>query len=129
MSRKVDTYKAILDTADTKKSGKSRKTTVSASKAEAIVKDPLADSAKQADTNGANFLGSLLHATIFFDYFEYVAGKTYRGDSIEQKVLKLKTVHPNFHKLSVTLDMAVVIIAVVVLIAAAACAIFKVILG
>lgn len=82
----------------------------------------------QNNHEGINFLSSLLHATIFFDYFEYVANKTYSGNHVETKILKLKTVHPNAHTICLVLDVAVRFIAVAALIIVAIASAYKVVM-
>lgn len=94
MSKRTERYEDIIK--QSPKPSVSNNAKVTATAEEPISSDPIADSAKKADTNGADFLGSLLHAKIFFDYFEYVANRTYKGENLELKIVKLKTVHPYF---------------------------------
>lgn len=77
--------------------------------------DPGAGTFPNHNADGYNFLSSILHATIFFDYFEYVADKTYKGKSIETKIISLKTAHPKFHTLCLSLDFLTRLFALIAL--------------
>ncbi|HEU5187059.1 MAG TPA: hypothetical protein VFT87_01005 [Candidatus Saccharimonadales bacterium] len=69
--------------------------------------DPTGKSQMRGTSDGFNFLSSLLQATLFFDYFEHVAAKTYVGERIDLKVVKLKSLHPRFYKWAIRCDLAV----------------------
>lgn len=125
MSKRTEWYEDIIKQSPKPSVGNNAKVTATAE--EPISSDPIADSAKKADTNGADFLGSLLHAKIFFDYFEYVANRTYKGENLELKIVKLKTVHPYFYNICIILDMVVATVAISILMIVATCALCKIV--
>lgn len=125
MSKRTERYEEIIK--QSPEPSVSNNTKVTATAEEPISSDPIADSAKKADTNGADFLGSLLHAKIFFDYFEYAANRTYKGENLELKIVKLKTVHPNFYNICIILDMVVATVAISILMIVATCALCKIV--
>lgn len=94
--REIDKSSKVSQTANAKKP----KTTKIAS----LSKDPGNTIKSDGHVNGASFFASLLQATIFFDYFEHVANKTYKGDRTDVKILKLKTLHPVFHRWCIRAD-------------------------
>jgi hypothetical protein len=125
VSKRTERYEDIIK--QSPKPSVSNNAKVTATAEEPISSDPIADSAKKADTNGADFLGSLLHAKIFFDYFEYVANRTYKGENLELKIVKLKTVHPYFYNICIILDMVVATVAISILMIVATCALCKIV--
>ena len=122
MSKRTERYEDIIK--QSPKPSVSNNAKVTATAEEPISSDPIADSAKKADTNGADFLGSLLHAKIFF---EYVANRTYKGENLELKIVKLKTVHPYFYNICIILDMVVATVAISILMIVATCALCKIV--
>lgn len=75
-----------------------------ATKAQTVRHDPALKHGMNGTQDGFNFLSSALQATFFFDYFEHVANKSYAGDRTDIKILKLKAVHPRFHKYAIRSD-------------------------
>jgi len=92
----VEKYRKEIDQSPTKtQTAKAKKPKTKNSKA--LTKDPGSAVSKGSAVEGVTFLASILQATIFFDYFEHVANKTYPNSKSELRVVKLKTVHPVFH--------------------------------
>lgn len=89
-----------------------------ASAGKQLKNDPTASQMKGTG-DGFNFLSSLLQATLFFNYFEHVASKTYVGERLDLKVVKLKTLQPRFYSWSIKLDVVVRILAFIALFSAA----------
>jgi hypothetical protein len=76
--------------------------------------------------NGADFLSKYLEASPFIDLFERYAASQYVGKYLQVKVFKLRTVHPGFYRLCMTLDTVVRVIVVGSLLAIAFVAAYKV---
>lgn len=90
------------------------------SDAKTMYKDPVAKIGMRGPNDGFNFLSSALNATFFFDYFEHVANKTYGGGRMDLKIIKLKTLHPRFHKCAICADFIGRVVVYISLVAAAA---------
>ena len=99
----------------------------SIAKARPFSRDLTGEQTSQGSAVNVDFLKSLLQATFFFDYFEYVANKTYRGDNLELKVVKLKTVHPNMYDACMLGDYVIRLVAAFGLIGLALFGAFKLI--
>jgi hypothetical protein len=107
-------YQQIINKGPRKsQTAKAKKTKVT--EVEVLQQDPGRMPSPDKSSEATNFLGSLMQATIFFDYFEHVAEKTYRGDRVDVKVAKLKSVHPQFHQFCIKADSAVRVLGVAAL--------------
>ena len=91
-----------------------------------LTNDPATKPLPNHGSDGYNFLASILHATIFFDYFEYVATKSYKGKSIEIKIITLKTAHPKFHTICLFFDFITRLFALLALSVFAVWSVYKV---
>ena len=103
-----DKYKSEINNSPAQSKAQPKPSTKSIGK---IEQDPSKRVAMQNPNDGYNFLSSLLQATLFFDYFEHVASKSFNGDRTDLKIIKLKATHPRFHSLALRFDFIARILA------------------
>lgn len=124
---KVDKYRnEIKNSPKTSQTAKAKKPKTKDN--QILNKDPGATSNGTSTNDGINILTSLLQATIFFDYFEHVAHKTYQGGRVDLKIVKLKTVHPYLHIACIVSDFAVRLLGFVAVFALAILTAYKVLI-
>ena len=104
MSKVEDYRKEISKAPRVSNTANAIKAKSTAKNAKPLQQDPVRNVVPTNNGDSINFLASLMQATIFFDYFEHVASKTYKGERLDIKIVKLKANHPDFHSWSVFAD-------------------------